>query len=142
MRVHLWDLSGSDDYYDTRTELYDKTDGVFITFDVTNQASFDSINSWFEEINKSCSPKPVIILCACKVRMSLQLEFESFFYLFEMILLSSLIIATNAKICLSCWDKIHSWVQIVCYWLQTDLKQKRVITREKGEEWAKQHKMG
>ncbi|XP_067952100.1 dnaJ homolog subfamily C member 27-like [Watersipora subatra] len=90
VRVHLWDLSGSDEYYETRIELYAKTDGIFITYDVTSQSSFDGINMWYEEITRACVPKPVIILCACKV----------------------------------------------------DQKQKRIITKERGEEWAKQHKMG
>ena len=67
VRIHLWDLSGSDEYYETRVELYPKTDGVFITYDVTNQASFEGINLWFDEINKACSPRPIVVLCACKV---------------------------------------------------------------------------
>ena len=70
MRVHLWDLSGSDDYYETRIELYHKTDGVFLVYDVTYANSFDAVNQWLEEVNKSCSPKPISVLCACKVNMT------------------------------------------------------------------------
>ncbi|KAF6033101.1 hypothetical protein EB796_008591 [Bugula neritina] len=90
VRIHLWDLSGDDDYYDTRIELYGKTDGAFITYDVTSTNSFDSVNFWYNEINRICNPKPVVLLCACKV----------------------------------------------------DQANKRVISKEKGEEWAKQHRMG
>ena len=67
VRVHLWDISGNEEYYDTRIELYSKTDGVFIVYDVTSQSSFDAVGKWLEEINKSAQPTPIIFLCGCKV---------------------------------------------------------------------------
>lgn len=67
VRVHLWDLSGNDEYYDTRIDLYGKTDGVFIAFDVTSQASFEGASRWYDEVCKACTPLPAIFLCGCKV---------------------------------------------------------------------------
>lgn len=67
VRVHLWDISGSDDYYDTRVELYHQSDGIFITYDVTNQSSFDGVQKWYDEVQKLCNPLPVLVLCGCKV---------------------------------------------------------------------------
>ena len=52
MRVHLWDLSGSPEYIDVRNELYGQTDAIFLVFDVTNQASFESLDTWMKEITK------------------------------------------------------------------------------------------
>jgi DnaJ family protein C protein 27 len=46
VRVHLWDLSGNAEYLDVRNELYANTDAVFLTFDLTNQASFESLDIW------------------------------------------------------------------------------------------------
>lgn len=67
MRVHLWDISGNEEYYDTRVELYGKTDGVIIVFDVTSVSSFDAVGRWIEEVTKAMQPPPVIFICGCKV---------------------------------------------------------------------------
>nr|XP_039274117.1 dnaJ homolog subfamily C member 27-like [Styela clava] len=51
-RVHLWDLSGDEQYYDVRTELYNGTDACFLVYDVTNPSSFESLDNWLKEIAK------------------------------------------------------------------------------------------
>lgn len=51
-RVHLWDLSGDDQYYDVRTELYNGSDACFLVFDVTNPASFQNLDNWLREMGK------------------------------------------------------------------------------------------
>ncbi|KAJ8320599.1 hypothetical protein KUTeg_002186, partial [Tegillarca granosa] len=58
LRVHLWDLSGSPEYIDTDT--------IFLVFDVTNQASYDSLETWLKEINKYSTGSPDIVLVANK----------------------------------------------------------------------------
>lgn len=68
VRVHLWDLSGSPEYIDVRNELYGQTDAVFLVFDVTNQASFESLDTWIKEINKYSGGIQEIVLVANKVR--------------------------------------------------------------------------
>lgn len=77
VRVHLWDISGNEEYYDTRVELYNKTDGVIIVFDVTSQSSFDAVRRWIDEITKAIQPLPVIFLCGCKVASAKNLEVEN-----------------------------------------------------------------
>lgn len=67
VRVHLWDLSGSPEYIDVRNELYGQTDAVFLVFDVTNQASFDSLDTWMKEINKYSGGVQEVVLVANKV---------------------------------------------------------------------------
>lgn len=67
LRVHLWDLSGSPEYIDVRNELYGQTDAVFLVFDVTNQASFESLDTWLKEINKYSGGVQEIVLVANKV---------------------------------------------------------------------------
>ena len=67
VRVHLWDLSGNAEYLDVRNELYGNTDAVFLVCDVTNQASFDSLDTWMREVTKYSSPTPEICLVANKV---------------------------------------------------------------------------
>ena len=43
IQVHLWDLSGDEQYYDVRTELYGGADACFLVFDVANSQSFKNL---------------------------------------------------------------------------------------------------
>ncbi|XP_076460222.1 ras-related protein Rab-13-like isoform X2 [Babylonia areolata] len=60
MRVHMWDLSGSNEYLDVRNELYTGSDAIFIVFDVTNTSSFEALDSWLREISRFSSGTPEI----------------------------------------------------------------------------------
>lgn len=63
----MWDISGNEEYHDTRIELYGKTNGVLIVFDVTSQSSFEAVGRWLDEVTKAAQPTPIIFLCGCKV---------------------------------------------------------------------------
>ena len=65
--MHLWDLSGNSEYLDVRNELYGNTEAVFLVYDVTNQSSFDSLDSWLRELTKYGTSSPEICLVANKV---------------------------------------------------------------------------
>ncbi|XP_064598505.1 dnaJ homolog subfamily C member 27-like [Liolophura sinensis] len=67
LRVHLWDLSGNPEYIDVRNELYDNADAIFLVYDITNTASFQSLDVWLREIHKYCNSHPEIVLVANKV---------------------------------------------------------------------------
>ncbi|XP_064646487.1 dnaJ homolog subfamily C member 27-like [Lineus longissimus] len=67
LRVHLWDLSGNAEYLDVRNELYANTDAVFLAFDLTNQASFESLDIWLRELTKYANSPPEVILCGNKL---------------------------------------------------------------------------
>ncbi|CAL1527058.1 unnamed protein product, partial [Lymnaea stagnalis] len=67
LRVHLWDLSGSSEYFEVRNELYPKTDGIFIVYDITNSASFESLDYWLKEISKYSTTRPVIFIVGNKI---------------------------------------------------------------------------
>ncbi|KAK3083180.1 hypothetical protein FSP39_015877 [Pinctada imbricata] len=69
LRVHLWDLSGSSEYIDVRNELYINTDAIFLVFDVTNQSTFETLDTWMKEVSKYSSGTPDIILVANKTDM-------------------------------------------------------------------------
>ncbi|CAG2252757.1 DNAJC27 [Mytilus edulis] len=66
LRVHLWDLSGSTEYIDVRNELYIQADAIFMAFDVTNQATFDALDSWLKEIQRYTTGTPDLIVVANK----------------------------------------------------------------------------
>lgn len=67
VRVHLWDLSGSTEYMDVRNELYGGTDAIFLAYDVTNVATFETLDSWMREVKKYSSGTPEIVIVANKV---------------------------------------------------------------------------
>ena len=50
-----------------RNELYGNTDAAFLVFDVTNPASFESLETWLRELTKYGSPGPNVCLVANKV---------------------------------------------------------------------------
>ena len=67
VRVHLWDLSGHDEYIDVRNELYGNTDAVFLVYDITQTSSFGSLDTWMKELKKYASQNPLICLIGSKV---------------------------------------------------------------------------
>ncbi|KAL8579374.1 hypothetical protein ACOMHN_026739 [Nucella lapillus] len=66
MRVHMWDLSGSNEYLDVRNELYTGSDAVFIVFDVTSNPSFEALDSWLREVSRFSSSSPGIAIVGNK----------------------------------------------------------------------------
>ncbi|XP_059175268.1 dnaJ homolog subfamily C member 27-like isoform X2 [Physella acuta] len=55
LRVHLWDLSGSAEYFEVRNELYTGVDIIFLVYDVTSADSFEALDQWLREIKKYTS---------------------------------------------------------------------------------------
>uniref|UniRef100_H2ZGC3 Uncharacterized protein n=1 Tax=Ciona savignyi TaxID=51511 RepID=H2ZGC3_CIOSA len=52
LRVHMWDLSGDDHYYEVRKELFDNVDACFLVYDVTSRQSFQNLEKWMAELGK------------------------------------------------------------------------------------------
>ncbi|XP_055869323.1 dnaJ homolog subfamily C member 27-A-like isoform X3 [Biomphalaria glabrata] len=66
VRVNIWDFSGSTDYLEVRNELYSKTNGIFLVFDVTNATTFDSLDQWLREITQYSSNSAQIFIVGNK----------------------------------------------------------------------------
>ena len=45
----IWDISGNEKLKISKI-FYDKIDGAFIVYDVTNRKSFESVDKWFKEL--------------------------------------------------------------------------------------------
>ena len=67
VRVHLWDLSGHNDYQEVRNELYADTQACFIVFDVTNKHSFENLDNWLREFTKHCQTQSHVVVVGNKV---------------------------------------------------------------------------
>jgi len=59
VRVHFWDMAGKFEYYDVRNELYSQTQAVMLVYDVTNRASFQSMEAWNRECVRCASSFPL-----------------------------------------------------------------------------------
>uniref|UniRef100_A0A7S1CBJ8 Uncharacterized protein n=1 Tax=Bicosoecida sp. CB-2014 TaxID=1486930 RepID=A0A7S1CBJ8_9STRA len=67
VKVNFWDLSGHPEFFEIRNEFYRDTQGVILTYDVTNRASFDALGDWLEEASKYGAPSFVAFVAANKV---------------------------------------------------------------------------
>ena len=83
VRVHLWDLSGSAEYFDVRNELYSGTDAIFLVYDVTNTSSFETLDQWVREVKRYANGDPEIFIVGNKV--------SSFFFYIDLLLFFNLI---------------------------------------------------
>jgi len=68
VRVHLWDLSGSPDYFDVRNELYFNSDVVLLVHDVTKRCLIDALDTWLQELLSFTSKNTIMCLVGNKVR--------------------------------------------------------------------------
>lgn len=73
VKVNIFDTSGHPVFYDVRNEFYKDTQGVLLVFDVTNRASFESLEEWLNELKGDGGPannvldNVVVVLCANKI---------------------------------------------------------------------------
>jgi DnaJ family protein C protein 27 len=51
-RVNLFDMSGSPDYLQVRSELYSNVDGVFLVYDISDRQSFECLPGWIQEMKQ------------------------------------------------------------------------------------------
>ena len=53
LKIIIWDTAGQDRYKSLPKKYYEKADGIFIMFDVTNKESFNDVSVWMNEINNN-----------------------------------------------------------------------------------------
>jgi small GTP-binding protein len=58
----IWDTGGQELFDVVRPQYYRGAHGVLVIFDITNQESFEHLEKWFNELDKSCGEVPKIIL--------------------------------------------------------------------------------
>ncbi len=52
MKVQLWDTAGTERFRTITPIYYRNVDGVLLVFDLTDRASFRSIQYWIDELNE------------------------------------------------------------------------------------------
>jgi Ras-related protein Rab-1A len=58
VKMQIWDTAGQERFRTITTSYYRGAHGVFIVFDLTNEASFAEVEKWNDEIN-SYTPYPI-----------------------------------------------------------------------------------
>eukprot|EP00201_Polytomella_parva_P009728 CAMPEP_0175059386 /NCGR_PEP_ID=MMETSP0052_2-20121109/12405_1 /TAXON_ID=51329 ORGANISM="Polytomella parva, Strain SAG 63-3" /NCGR_SAMPLE_ID=MMETSP0052_2 /ASSEMBLY_ACC=CAM_ASM_000194 /LENGTH=181 /DNA_ID=CAMNT_0016324933 /DNA_START=150 /DNA_END=695 /DNA_ORIENTATION=+ len=76
VRVNLWDLAGSDDYYEVRNEFYKDVQGCILVYDVTNRASFDALDAWLSESQRHGADNMAVMVAATKTDQPIRKVFE------------------------------------------------------------------
>ena len=65
-KLQIWDTAGQERYRSITSSYYKGSHGCFIVYDITNEASFESIDKWFEQAQKEAGKNISIILVGNK----------------------------------------------------------------------------
>ena len=65
-KLQIWDTAGQERYRSLTSSYYKGCHGCFIVYDITNEASFQSITTWYEQAVKEAGKDISIILVGNK----------------------------------------------------------------------------
>ena len=66
VKLQIWDTAGQERFRTITASYYRGAHGIIVVFDVTNQASFDNISKWFDEIDRYAGEQVDRIIVANK----------------------------------------------------------------------------
>mmetsp|Transcript_24290 Transcript_24290/g.26984 ORF Transcript_24290/g.26984 Transcript_24290/m.26984 type:complete len:201 (+) Transcript_24290:25-627(+) len=55
VKLQIWDTAGQEKFRTITSSYYRGAHGIIVVYDVTNENSFEHVESWLEEIEKYCS---------------------------------------------------------------------------------------
>lgn len=62
VQFNIWDSAGQEKYRSISKQYYKKSDAVILTFDLSSQESFQSIDDWFKEVKDQTKNNILIVL--------------------------------------------------------------------------------
>ena len=65
--VKIWDTAGQERFKTITYSFYKQANGVIVTFDVTNQLSFNNVKTWLESIYQHADPNIVKVMVGNKI---------------------------------------------------------------------------
>ena len=65
-KLQIWDTAGQERYRSLTSSYYKGCHGCFIVYDITNEASFQSISTWYEQAVKEAGKDVSLILVGNK----------------------------------------------------------------------------
>ena len=60
-KLNIWDTCGNEKFRAITRQYYKDVNGIILVYDITNKNSFDSIDSWVEDI-KNCAPENIVVI--------------------------------------------------------------------------------
>ena len=66
-QFNLWDLSGDQIYSEVRNEFYRESQCIILLYDITMRKTFDNLDNWLQEINRSGGENLPIYLMGTKM---------------------------------------------------------------------------
>ena len=63
----IWDTAGQERFKTLTQSFYKKADGVIISYDVTDEATFDNVRNWVESLNSHAQIHTARILVGNKI---------------------------------------------------------------------------
>ena len=65
--VKVWDTAGQERFKTLTFSFYKKADGIIISYDVTDQRTYDGVKNWIESINQHAEKSAARILVGNKI---------------------------------------------------------------------------
>lgn len=53
IKVIIWDIAGQNKFQTARKNFYRGAEAIILTFDLTNQKSFENLNNWYNDVKKT-----------------------------------------------------------------------------------------
>lgn len=67
VKAQIWDTAGQERFRAITSAHYRKSIGALIVYDITNLASYESVQKWIEEVREHAEPEIVIMLVGNKL---------------------------------------------------------------------------
>ena len=66
LKLQIWDTAGQERYRSITQNFYKGAKGILVVFDITDQASFDNVKSWLQQIRSLASEDVSLLLIGNK----------------------------------------------------------------------------
>lgn len=66
VKLQVWDTAGQERFRSITQSYYHNADGVILTYDITSQKSFESLEQWLEDVHRFTSKKVLIYIVGNK----------------------------------------------------------------------------
>ena len=61
VKLQIWDTAGQERFHSMATSVIKGSQGVAVTFDLTKQSTFESVNNWLAEIKNNADSIPIVL---------------------------------------------------------------------------------
>jgi len=72
--IQIWDTAGQERFRTITSSYYRGANGIILTFDLTNPATFKSCNKWLQEVDRYADEDVVVILAGNKCDLEHKVE--------------------------------------------------------------------